>query len=150
MAKVRFEVQYSFHASPARVWEELVDWAGHGAWIPMTRVAVAPGDQHAVGATFTAWTGVGCVSLEDRMRVSSFDWDDQTQRGACSVEKLGPLLLGTAAFTVSAGSGGKADVRWIEDVAVARLPQFVAPIAAAAGASGFRFGMRRLARIVET
>jgi Polyketide cyclase / dehydrase and lipid transport len=150
MAKVRFEVQHSFHASPARVWDEMVDWSRHGAWIPMTRVAVAPGDQHAVGATFTAWTGVGRLALEDRMRVSSFDWDDQAQRGACAVDKLGPLLIGTAAFTVEAGRDGGTDVNWKEDVGVPRLPQFLAPILAAAGAAGFRFGMRRLARIVET
>jgi uncharacterized protein YndB with AHSA1/START domain len=149
MAKIRFEVQHSFNASPGRVWEELVDWSGHAAWIPMTRVTVAPGDSHAVGAMFTAWTGVGPAALEDRMRVASFDWDDQDQRGACAVDKLGPVLVGTAAFTVEAGRDGTTDVKWIEDVGLPRLPQFLAPIFAAAGAAGFRFGMRRLALIVE-
>jgi hypothetical protein len=149
MAKIRFEVRHSFNASPARVWEELVDWSGHAAWIPMTRIAVAPGDPQAVDATFTAWTGVGRLALEDRMRVASFDWNDETQRGACAVDKLGPVLTGSAAFTVTAGRASAIDVNWIEDVAVPRLPQFLAPILAAAGAAGFRFGMRRLARIVE-
>jgi uncharacterized protein YndB with AHSA1/START domain len=150
MAKIHFEVQHSFDAPPVRVWEELVDWSGHAAWIPMTRVSVAPGDPTAVGATFTAWSGVGRLALEDRMRVASLDWDDQAQQGACGVDKLGPVLVGTATFTVSAGRASGTEVHWIEDVALPRLPQFLAPVLAAAGAAGFRFGMRRLARIVET
>ena len=61
------------------------------------------------------------------------------------VEKLGPMITGTAGFTVeSAGDGAR--VAWLEDVDVPRLPGFLAPVAARIGAIGFRLAMRRLAR----
>lgn len=150
MADVRFTVHYQFAASPADVWNELVDWAGHAAWIPATRVVVDPGDPTAVGATFTAWTGFGKVALEDRMRIKALDWDQATGHGSCTVDKLGPILNGTAGFTVGPNGAGGADLAWVEDVRIARVPGFVAPLLARVGAAGFRQGMRRLARLIAT
>lgn len=72
MAHVRFEVRYHFPVPPLEVWDRLVEWAGHGDWIPATRVVVQPGHPTVVGATFTAWTGIGRLALEDRMRVSAY------------------------------------------------------------------------------
>jgi Polyketide cyclase / dehydrase and lipid transport len=146
MAHVRFEVHHHFSASPRQVWDELIDWSGHGAWIPATRVVVDPGDPTAVGATFTAWTGFGRLALEDRMRVSACEWDADLNHGSCQVDKLGPVLHGTAGFTIVAGSTGGAELAWIEDVTIRRIPQLVAPLLARIGAAGFRQGMRRLAR----
>lgn len=147
MAAIRFDVHSTFEASPQAVWDELIDWEGHGAWVPMTRVDVAPGDPTAVGATFTAWTGLRPLALEDRMRVTVLDWDAGEGRGECEVEKLGPILRGRAAFTVAPDGDGAA-VEWIEDVTVRRVPQFVAPVAARIGALGFRYAMRRLGRLL--
>lgn len=150
MADITFEVPYSFDASSRTVWDELIDWKGHEKWIPLTRVEVAPGDPTAVGAEFTAWTGVGPASLEDRMRVKQCDWDDGTATGRCEVEKLGPILRGTAGFTVEPGRSGGADLVWFEDVAVRYVPRFLAPIVAAIGAAGFKQGMRRLDKLVTS
>ena len=124
-----------------------MDWRAHEAWIPATRVEVDGDDPTAVGATFTAWTGFGRLALEDRMRVTECDWIDETQRGSCQVEKLGPILKGGASFTVES-SGPGARVEWIEDVTVRWLPRFLAPVAAWFGAMGFELSMRRLNRIL--
>ena len=35
------------------------------------------------------------------MRVTRLDWDPATMTGTCAVEKLGPVLKGTAGFTVA-------------------------------------------------
>lgn len=148
MASVSFEIRHEF-AAPARdVWDELVDWDGHGAWVPSTRMQVDPGDPTAVGATFTAFTGVGPLVLEDRMRVLRCEWNDASSRGECEVEKLGPVLRGTAAFAV-APVGHGAVVEWSEDVTVPRLPQFASSPAAWIGAAGFRRAMRRLAKLLQ-
>ncbi|MCH9803086.1 SRPBCC family protein [bacterium] len=145
MAKVVFTVNHHFAADPQAVWDELADWAGHANWIPATRVEVAPGDPLAVGAEFTAWTGYGPLKLEDRMRVAAIDWQPDQQRGTCTVVKLGPVLTGTASFTVD-GTAGATDLEWIEDVTVPHVPQFLAPVVARIGAAGFKLAMISLGR----
>ncbi|MDJ0767953.1 MAG: SRPBCC family protein [Ilumatobacter sp.] len=146
MAKVRFEVRHEFTSSARIVWDELVDWEGHAAWVPLTRMEVDPGDPTAVGATFTAYTGVGRLALPDRMRVVRCDWTDSSSTGDCEVEKLGPVLTGRAGFTVEPADGDRAVLHWFEDVTVPYTPQFVAPVLGKIGAAGFRAGMRRLAK----
>jgi hypothetical protein len=147
MTGVRFAVTVDFDTRSRVVWDELVDWKAHEAWIPATRVEVDGDDPTAIGATFTAWTGFGKLALEDRMRVTECIWDETTQGGSCQVEKLGPLLRGHAGFKV-APNGQGARVEWIEDVTVRWLPRLLAPVAAWFGASGFKMGMRRLNRMV--
>jgi hypothetical protein len=58
----------------------------------MTRVKVELGDPTAIGARFTAWTGLGPPTLKDRMEVSILDWDAATTSGTCEVTKIGPVL----------------------------------------------------------
>ncbi len=145
MANVKFEVVHPFEASARVVWDELVDWKGHEAWIPATRVEVGPGDPTAVGAEFTAYTGFGPLSLKDKMEVTECEWNDAAGSGRCEVEKLGPVLRGRAWFTVEPDGDG-AVVKWFEDVTVPYVPQFVAPVLNFGGATGFRLGMKKLAR----
>ena len=148
MAVVRFNVVVDFRSPSRDVWDELVDWKGHEAWIPATRVEVDGEDPSAVGSTFTAWTGVGRLSLEDRMRVVECVWTPGTESGRCQVEKLGPILRGHAGFSVTPISGG-ARVDWDENVTMARLPRLLAPVAALIGSAGFRLGMWRLNRLLS-
>ena len=145
---VRFTVEVEFDAPPREVWDQLVDWKGHEAWIPMTRVEVDGDDPTAIGSTFVAWSGPGPLALEDRMRVDTCTWSEDTRSGECEVAKLGPVLRGRAGFTVEP-SGGGSTVAWLEDVTVPHLPRFLAPVAAFAGSIGFRFGMWRLGRLLR-
>ena len=147
-APVRFEVRTSFDAPPKRVWDEMIDWKGHEGWIPATRVDVPEGDSTAVGAEFTAFTGYGPLTLEDRMRVSRCDWSGTTSSGDCEVEKLGPVLRGRAGFTVEPDGDGCVVV-WLEDVTVPYVPGFAAPVVAKLSALGFKQGMRKLGKLVE-
>jgi hypothetical protein len=144
MATVRFELSRHFDVPSRVLWDELVDWPAHGAWIPATSIEGEPGDPAAVGYTFTAWTGIRPVALEDRMRVTRCDWDDAAETGSCDVEKLGPVLGGTAGFTVSARPNGSV-LAWREDVTVPYLPAFLSGIAAVVGRLGFSLALRRLA-----
>ena len=147
-APVRFEVRTSFDAPPKRVWDEMVDWNGHEAWIPATRVDVGPGDPTAAGAEFTAFTGYGPLTLEDRMRVTRCEWKHHASSGECEVEKLGPVLRGRAGFTVEPDGDGCV-VTWLEDLTVPYVPGFAAPAVAKLSALGFKQGMRKLAKLVE-
>lgn len=148
-ADVSFEIQHRFDTSPREVWDALVDWEGHAAWIPATRVELGEGDPTTPGFTFTAWTGVRLLALKDEMRVAECAWDAADQRGRCVVEKLGPVLLGRAGFTVAGEEGGTI-VEWFENVTVRRAPRFLGSILTWFGSRGFRFGMRRLERQLGT
>lgn len=147
MAAVRFEVRTSFDASPRQVWDEMIDWKGHEAWIPATRVEVPEGDATAIGAEFTAFTGYGPLTLEDRMRIARCSWDEHASRGDCDVDKLGPVLRGRAGFVVEPEGAGSV-VTWLEDVTVPHVPRFAGPVVAKLSAAGFRLGMRRLAKVL--
>ncbi|MEL6892545.1 MAG: SRPBCC family protein [Actinomycetota bacterium] len=152
-ASVEFTVVHHFDHPSRVVWDELVDWKGHEAWIPMTTVELGTEPQDQVGATFVAFTGVWKLGLPDRMRVTQLDWDDATSSGTCEVEKLGPVLRGRAGFTVGPdpeGAPGTTRVEWIEDVTVKATPGFAAPLAAKVGAAGFKQGMKRLARLLDS
>ena len=148
MEVVRFNVVVDFQAPAQVVWDELVDWKGHEARIPATRVDLDGDDPTAIGCTFTAWTGVGKFALEDRMRVVECDWTADSESGRCQVEKLGPILRGHAGFTVIPISGG-ARVDWNENVTMARLPRLLVPVAVLIGSAGFRLGMWRLNRLLS-
>ncbi len=149
MAKIRFDVRHRFDQSAKAVWDELVDWEGHANWIPATKMEVEPGDPTEVGREFTARSGFGPVALVDTMRVVSCDWDDTTDSGDCEVEKIGPVLVGRAGFTVAPDGDGSV-VDWVEDIEMRRLPQFLAPIAAKLGAAGFKQGMKGLSKQLST
>ena len=149
MTAIQFTVTHHFDAPSRLVWDEMIDWQSHAQWIPATRVEVdGDGPAHSVDDTFTGYTGYGPATLVDRMRVSEIDWNDETGVGSCEVEKLGPVLHGTAGFTVTPdGDGCRVD--WFEKVTVKYLPRVVAPVVSKASAAGFGFGMKRLAKVID-
>lgn len=144
MVAIDFTVQHDFAAAPAEVWAEMIDWEAHGDWIPATRVEIDEGDPQAVGGKFTGYTGYGPLTLIDRMRVNQIDWDEQTGEGYCEVEKIGPVLAGTAGFTLTPNGDGTRLV-WFEKVTVARIPGFLGAPISKIGALGFSFAMKRFA-----
>jgi len=147
MTAISFTVSHHFDAAPRRVWDEMVDWPAHSAWIPATRVEVHDIPSDVAGATFTGYTGYGPLTLVDRMRISEITWDDAASYGTCRVEKLGPVLTGAAGFTIAAdGQGCRVD--WFEDVDVRLVPKLAAPIVNRLSAAGFSLGMRRLAKVI--
>lgn len=149
MASIDFTVTHEFTVDPVVLWEALIDWDDHGRWIPATRMDIGDDGAQSVGDTFTAYTGYGPLTLVDRMRVSVMEWNPLDQRGACEVEKLGPVLSGTAGFVVSQDPVGSR-IEWFERVDVKYLPGFAAPIVSALSSAGFSFGMRRLAKLLQS
>jgi hypothetical protein len=114
-----------------------VDWAGHGEWVPLTRVDVADEDN------FVAYSGLGPLVLEDRMRVRSRSFDGTV--GEVVVDKLGPVLTGQAICRVHRDGAGTV-ITWHETVTVPYLPRVLAPVVGAAAAAGFSVSLRQMAR----
>lgn len=141
--RVVFDADVTLDMPIDKVWAELVDWGGHGRWIPMTRVDVDPQDPNR----FIAWSGLGRIALEDRMHATEMAFDGQ--RGTCHVDKLGPVLVGFAELTVTAAgtdSAPRTRVQWHEDVMVPYLPKFLSPVVAKASGLLFSIALKRLRR----
>ncbi|PZF80756.1 polyketide cyclase [Jiangella anatolica] len=135
-------------AAPADlVWHVLTDWAGQGAWMPLTTVrVVGPGDGREVGARLDAWTGMGRAGFLDTMVVTA--WEPPRR---CEVLHTGRLVRGPGVFAVRPLGPGACEVTWEERL---ELPF------GAAGRAGWplvrplvRFGLgvalRRFARFAE-
>jgi hypothetical protein len=137
--RVVFDADVTLNMPAERAWAQLVDWGGHGRWIPMTRVDVDPQDPNR----FVAWSGLGRsrLALEDRMHATDRQFDGQ--RGTCRVEKLGPVLVGFAEVTVTA-EGERTRVLWHEDVEVPYLPKFLSPAVGKVAALLFGFSLKRM------
>jgi len=148
MALIEFTVSHRFAVPSRVVWDEMIDWPGHAEWIPATRIEVDTDNSQVEGATFTGYTGYGRLTLVDRMRISTIEWDETTTQDSCEVEKLGPVLQGRAGFAVRPDGDGS-NVDWFEQVTVPCLPRLLAPIVNKLSALGFSLGMRRLAKIVD-
>jgi hypothetical protein len=137
--RVVFDTDVVLKLPIEKAWAELIDWRGHGKWIPMTRVDVDPTDPNR----FTAWSGIGKLALEDRMLATGMEFDGM--RGTCHVDKLGPVLVGFAELTVTT-QGTYTRVKWHEEVTVPFLPGFLSPLVGATSGWFFGYALRRLAK----
>lgn len=139
MGQVRFEVSRGLSLPARVVFDELVDWQGHAAWVPLTRVVLESGDG-GVGTTFVATTGIGPIALPDRMRVESIDRGSMT----ATVVKIGPLLTGEVYLAVQPSGDTASRLTWREDVRVPGLPGILSRPVAAIAAKAFSVAIGRM------
>ena len=138
---VTFELSRIVSITPELAWQCLTDWQGHGDWIPLTRVDVDPADPDR----FTAWTGIGPLALEDRMRLVDQQVDGTVRRAR--IAKLGPVLVGEAQLSVSPGlRPDTAVVQWLEVVEMPHLPKALAPAAGWIAKQLFTMALGRMGR----
>lgn len=143
MARVTFTVHTHWSIDPDTLWRALIDWQGHGDWVPATTVEVTQGDGD-VGTTFVARTGVGPLAFDDHMVVMSRDDDART----ATVRKTGPVLFGEAGFTVISTPNG-CMLTWFEDVTIPRVPRFVGPVATLPSKASFLVALGALRRRLQ-
>lgn len=142
-SRVFFRSEAIIDAPRDVVWSHLTDWSTHGEWIPLTHVDVNPSDPDL----FTAFSGIGPLVLEDRMRVrDSHVGDDQS---TCTIDKIGPHLVGVAKMTLTPIGQDRTLVDWSEDVHVPYLPAFAAPAAARVASALFRAALMRLSKKIS-
>lgn len=140
--RVVVELERHLHVGSVETWGRLIDWGAHGEWIPATYVEVDDKDPDS----FVAYSGYKPLVLEDRMRVVSLEFDGQTGTGV--VEKLGPVLLGSATFTVTPGATpDTCTVTWSEDVTVPHLPKLLAAPVGWVAKHMFNLSLKRLGNL---
>lgn len=143
MAHVFFTVTRDLSLPAGVVFTELIDWKGHAAWVPLTRVEVLRGDG-GPGTEFVATTGIGPLALPDRMRVDEIDASAMTAR----ITKIGPVLTGLVLLTVTSTGEDTSRLDWVEDIRVPGVPQFLAKPLAAAARKGFEVAISRMAKLL--
>lgn len=145
MAKVDFTVVRSIPLPARAVFEELIDWAGHAEWVPLTRVEIVKGDG-GPGTEFIATSGVGPAALPDRMRVDALDPDAMT----VAITKIGPVLSGEVRLRIVSTGEASCRLEWFEGIVVPYAPQFLAPPIAFAAKRGFTSAITRLVRRIQS
>jgi len=144
MARVDFTVERTIPLPARAVFDELVDWAGHAEWVPLTRVEILKGDG-GPGTEFIATSGIGPAALPDRMRVDTLDPEAMT----VGITKIGPVLSGTVQLRVVDLGESSCRLGWIEEIVVPYTPQFLAPPIAFAAKRGFTSAITRLVKRIQ-
>ncbi|WP_161958436.1 SRPBCC family protein [Ornithinimicrobium cavernae] len=104
-----FEIARTLPADPGRTFAVLGDLASYGQFQPLTRIRATPGPV-GPGWTFVAYTGLGPLSVVDRMVVTEWAPGEHF-----TIVKLGPVLDGGAeVHLMPEGSGTR--VVWREEI----------------------------------
>ena len=135
-AHIKIDIRQYVATSAEKAYSDLCDWKGHERWVPLTKITV-----HSP-LEFTAYTGLRPLVLKDRMRVIERN-DDSRQ---VTLEKLGPVLTGTARFCVKKYGNNGCVVDWYENIEIPYLPGFLSSSLTAFTRRLFRYALRRLAR----
>ncbi|MBC7269106.1 MAG: SRPBCC family protein [Streptomyces sp.] len=112
---------------PPEAWRRLTDWTRHGAVVPLTRVTVLTAPPTRPGTLFVARSGVGPLTVDDRMEVVDWQPPTTTAPGHCRLEKRGRTVLGWAEIEVSPEPGGRSRVTWREEIGLRFLPRLADP-----------------------
>jgi hypothetical protein len=122
--------------APARdLWDLIVDWPRHAAWVPLTVMRVDERGGHGVGSTFVGRTSLGPLGFDDLMRVVA--WrppDDHDGVGRVRIVHEGNVVGGVAEIEVRPVTSGRCTVTWWEDVELLPgLPPRLAKVVALLG-----------------
>ncbi|MFE0602754.1 SRPBCC family protein [Streptomyces sp. NPDC058892] len=131
-------------APVAEAWSRLTDWERHGAQVPLTRTIIeSPPPTHA-GTIFTARTGVGRITFDDRMEVVVWRPPVSEAAGLVRLEKRGRAVTGWAEIEIHSLPAGGSEVHWREELHLRGLPRALDPLVAAVGRRVFGRAITRL------
>ncbi|MFJ9593844.1 SRPBCC family protein [Streptomyces virginiae] len=130
----------------AEAWSRLTDWERHGAQVPLTRTIIETAPPTHAGTIFTARTGVGRITFDDRMEVVVWRPPADGSPGLVRLEKRGRAVTGWAEIEIRALATDGSEVHWREELRVRGLPRALDPAVAAAGRLLFTRAIARLLR----
>ncbi|WP_046780809.1 SRPBCC family protein [Streptomyces yangpuensis] len=133
-------------APAAEAWSRLTDWERHGAQVPLTRTIIETAPPTRVGTIFTARTGVGRITFDDRMEVVVWRPPAADSPGLVRLEKRGRPVTGWAEIEIRPLTTGGAEIHWREDLRLRALPRALDPLVAKAAHLVFTRALTRLLR----
>jgi len=145
--RVELTIPVDVNAPAEAVWAMVTDWAGQGEWMLGTRVSVtSPGDGRELGATLSAFSGVGPVGFTDTMEI--VEWLPPRR---CTVRHTGNVVKGDGVFEVVELGPERARFLWTEllDLPLGALGRLGWPIARPAFRLGVERSLHKMARLCE-
>ncbi|WP_030852884.1 hypothetical protein [Streptomyces sp. NRRL F-4474] len=139
-----FRIIHRTSAPVAEAWSRLTDWQRHGAQVPLTRTIIETAPPTRAGTIFTARTGVGRITFDDRMEVVVWRPPAADSAGLVRLEKRGRAVTGWAEIEIRPLAEGGAEIHWREEVRLRGLPRALDPVVAAAGRLLFGRAIARL------
>ncbi|MFJ3927629.1 SRPBCC family protein [Streptomyces sp. NPDC090022] len=131
---------------PDEAWRRLTDWERHGAYVPFTRTVIETAPPTHAGTVFTARTGVGRLTVDDRMEVTLWRPPSGDAGGLVRLDKRGRAVRGWAELEVHPAPAGGSRLLWREELRLRGLPRVLDPVVAAAGHLLFARVLDRLLR----
>lgn len=147
-----FTATRDVQAGAPAMWDLLVDWRRHAAWVPLTRMRIAEGDGASVGSVIIARTAIGPAGFDDVMRILAFRAPTEQAAGRVRIRHEGPVVAGEAEIEVVPVTAHRCVARWWEDVhllpGLPRRARLVLDVALAPGnAIGGRLIFGRVLRL---
>lgn len=145
--RVQLTVPVDVNAPAEAVWRTITDWEGQGEWMLGTRVSVtSPGDGRRLGATLSAFSGVGPLGFTDTMEI--VEWEPPRR---CVVRHLGKVVQGDGVFEVVELGPERARFLWTEllDLPLGALGRLGWPLVRPAFRLGVEQSLRTMARQCE-
>ncbi|MFF8033739.1 MULTISPECIES: SRPBCC family protein [unclassified Streptomyces] len=141
-----FLVQRTAPLPVDEAWRRLTEWPRHDDGVPLTRITVTTPPPTGEGTRILARTGLGPLAFDDPMEVTLWQPPVDGSPGLCRLEKRGRVVLGWAEIEVGPGPGGRARVRWREEIRLRFLPAAMDGVVARAGRQVFGRAVNRLLR----
>ena len=112
-----FSVTREVRAPAGELWDLIVDWPRHAAWVPLTQMRVDEHGGHGVGATLVARTQLGPIGFDDLMRVVAWRPPQEPAGvGRVRIVHEGGVVGGVAEIEVRPVTANRCVVTWWEDV----------------------------------
>ena len=147
MSRVELTVPVEIAAPAEIVWEVITDWEAQEEWILGTTVRItSEGAGRRLGATFSAFTGIGPLGFNDPMEVVV--WDPPRR---CVVRHRGRVVRGDGIFEVVAESPDRSRLLWSEllDLPLGGLGRAGWHVVRPAFGAGVAYSLRKMARLCE-
>jgi hypothetical protein len=145
VAKLLLEASVDVDASVERTWAVVTDWAGQGAWIPLTTVSVVdPELPNRLGQQLVAYTGMGRLAIVDPMVVDV--WQPPHR---CEVVHQGRIVTGRGVFLVDPLPDDRSRFTWQELPEDGGIRGAVERIGSPISRLALGSAVRRLARLVD-
>lgn len=146
-SRVELTVPVDVNAPAEAVWEAITDWEGQGEWMLGTRVeTTSEGEGRYLGATLSAFTGVGPAGFTDTMEI--VEWEPPRR---CVVRHTGKVVRGDGVFEVVELGPERSRFLWSEllDLPLGALGRAGWPLVRPVFRAGVEQSLRKMARLCE-